>query len=67
VIRFMITLDDTQGEALIVKAQRERRDPRDQAELYVEYGLRRDGLLPTEPPATATPAQTTQPGAKRGA
>jgi hypothetical protein len=47
--RIMIDLELQEREALITLAQRERRDPRDQAALFVVDGLRREGLLSTDP------------------
>lgn len=56
--RLMIYLDLPEREALISLAQRERRDPRDQAALFVRDGLQRAGLLPTDSP---TPADRPMP------
>lgn len=54
------------SEALIIKARREHRDPREQVILYVEYGLQRDGLLPSDAPQPApSPAQPQHPQAVR--
>jgi hypothetical protein len=48
--RIMITLQQNEREALRELAQRERRDPRDQAALFVRDGLQRVGLLPVDQP-----------------
>lgn len=53
--RLMIDLELPEREALINLAQRERRDPRDQAALFVRDGLQRAGLLPTDAPQAETP------------
>ena len=55
--RISVSLDPQEREALINLAQRERRDPRDQAALIVRDGLQRAGLLPTDQPQPMT-AQT---------
>jgi len=46
--RIMITLRKDERDALRELAQRERRDPRDQAALFVVTGLQREGLLPAD-------------------
>jgi hypothetical protein len=46
--RIMITLQTDERAALFDLAERERRDPRDQAALFVRDGLRREGLLLTD-------------------
>lgn len=55
--RIMITLQQNEREALIELAQRERRDPRDQAALIIRRELERADLLPTDTPTPITTAQ----------
>ncbi len=43
--RITITLDDAEEKALIALAQRERRQPRDQAAMMIRHELERRGLL----------------------
>ncbi len=45
--RLMIDLEIDERDALIALSQRERRDPRDQAALFVRDGLERAGLIET--------------------
>lgn len=44
--RITVRLTDEEWEALVTGAQVERRDPRDQAGLFVREGLQRAGYLP---------------------
>jgi hypothetical protein len=60
----MIDLESQERDALIALAQRERRDPRDQAALFVRDGLKRVGLLPADTPTPIT--ATAQQAAKNG-
>lgn len=46
--RVTVTLKTAEREALVKLAQRERRDPREQAAKIVADELARRGLLPTE-------------------
>jgi hypothetical protein len=64
--KIMIDLELPEREALITLAQRERRDPRDQAALFVRDGLQRAGLLPTDttPPTTQITAQGAEHAAR---
>jgi len=57
--RIMINLQQNEREALITLAQRERRDPRDQAALFIRGSLPRAGLLPADQstPVTAQPME----------
>lgn len=43
--RITVRLTDDEWEALVMGAQVERRDPRDQAGLFVREGLQRAGYL----------------------
>jgi ABC-type sulfate transport system substrate-binding protein len=43
--RFMVTLDEEESAALWDVAHRERRDPRQQAALFIRRALKRHGLL----------------------
>lgn len=47
-MRVTIYLEQEEREALTHLAQRERRDPRDQAALMIREDLQRRGLLPVE-------------------
>lgn len=62
--RIMITLQPDERAALLDLAERERRDPRDQAALFIRSGLQHLGLLPTDnaPTVTAQPSQAGQHG-----
>jgi len=60
-MRVTIYLDQQERDALSNLAQRERRDPRDQAALIIRHELQRAGLLPAD---TST-AQPQQPQAAR--
>jgi hypothetical protein len=58
--RITVNLEPRVREALITKAKNEHRDPREQAALYIEYGLQNDGLLPADEGASATSAQSSR-------
>lgn len=62
--RVTITLEDTEKEALIALAMKERRDPRAQAALLISRELQRRGLLPDEPDRCVDPGFRLQ--AERG-
>ena len=47
--RMMITLQENEREALRTMAQREMRDPRQQAAMIIRRELERAGLLPADP------------------
>lgn len=49
-LRITVPLQIDERDALISLAQRERRDPRDQAALIIRRELERAGLLPADPP-----------------
>lgn len=44
-VRVMIRLEETEWDAVWKRARSERRDPRDQAAMYIKEGLERHGLL----------------------
>jgi hypothetical protein len=47
-VSMYVRLSDEVGTILGRLSRRERRDPRDQAALFIEDGLRRAGALPVE-------------------
>lgn len=51
--RVTVTLNPDERSALIALAQRERRDPRDQAAIVIRRALESAGLLPAEDLKTA--------------
>ncbi len=55
--RIIVPLFPDEREALIKLAERERRDPRDQAALFIRRELEQAGLLPADEPMTAQPVQ----------
>jgi hypothetical protein len=66
-MKVTIYLDQQERDALSNLAQRERRDPRDQAALIIRRELERAGLLPTDtPPDQPAPAQAKQKAVQRG-
>jgi hypothetical protein len=54
-MRLAVTLEQEERDALLVLAQQERRDPRDQAAMLIRRELERMGLLPLAP-RTEAPA-----------
>lgn len=61
-MRLMVTLQEQEQNALWKVSELERRDPRDQAALFIHEGLQRRGLLPADlpqPPAEVCRVQPT--------
>jgi hypothetical protein len=55
--RITVTLSQNERAALWELAQRERRDPRNQAALLLRRELERRGLLPADPPLPPQPPE----------
>ena len=65
--RLMVTLETKERDALWSLAQRERRDARDQAALFIRQKLIECGLLPTDAPTPVTTSTTQALGASHDA
>jgi hypothetical protein len=57
-----VRLPEAAYDALVTIAERELRDPRDQAARFVLDGLRRKRALPTEPPPDHRPPAAVEAG-----
>lgn len=55
--RVMINLEEEERDALVLLAQREKRDPRRQAAMIIRRTLEEHGLLDVQQPSLVVPAR----------